>query len=65
MSKYDRTFYSLEACLSFITDEFSLCPGDTIEFKNNTGDPYDEEVSVVEVYNSCHDLVASYNIGEY
>lgn len=64
MSKYDRTFYSVESCLKFIIDEFSLCSGDMIKFKNETDDPYNEEITVVEVYNSCQDLMASYKISD-
>lgn len=60
----DRRFKSVKECLEYVGSSFPISAGDSIEFGNDTGSGFDEEISVVNVYNSHHWLIAEYEIGE-
>ncbi len=60
----DRKFKSVRECLEYIGSSFPISAGDSIEFGNATGSDFDDEISVVNVYNSYHRLIAEYEISE-
>ena len=60
----DRRFKSVKECLEYIGSSFPISAGDSIEFGNGTGNPFDEEITVVNVYNSYHRVIAEYEISE-
>ncbi len=60
----DRRFKSVKECLEYIGSSFPISAGDSIEFSNDTGDSFDEEITAVNVYNSYHRVIAEYEIGE-
>lgn len=60
----DRRFKSVKECLEYIGSSFPICAGDSIEFGNAAGSDFDDEISVVNVYNSYHRVIAEYEIGE-
>ena len=60
----DRKFKSVRECLEYIGSSFPISAGDSIELSNGTGNPCDEEITAVNVYNSYHRVIAEYEIGE-
>ena len=50
----DRRFKSVKECLEYIGSSFPISAGDSIEFGNDTGNSFDEEITTVNVYNSYH-----------
>lgn len=60
----DRRFKSVKECLEYIGSSFPISTGDSIEFSNDTGDSFDEEITAVNVYNSYHRVIAEYEISE-
>lgn len=60
----DRRFKSVKECLEYVGSSFPISVGDSIEFGNSTGNPYDEEITAVNVHNSYHQVIAEYEIGE-
>lgn len=60
----DRRFKSVKECLEYIGSSFPINAGDSIEFGNDTDNPFDEEITAVNVYNSYHRVIAEYEISE-
>ena len=60
----DKRFKSVQECLEYIGSNFPISAGDSIELSNGTGNPYDEEITAVNVYNSYHGIMAEYEIGK-
>lgn len=60
----DRRFKSVKECLEYIGSSFPISAGDSIEFGNDTGNTFDEEITAVNVCNSYHRVIAEYEIGE-